>query len=330
MRGAVTYRVLKLAEKASGPWCKPIMVCSNSITGGPIPPAGRDVLAALAGDGAVVVAARTFAGSFSNYTCLVRLRTRRGTMERVVLRRFSVEGEIAARRAHAEFGALKLLRGSGVPVPDALYLDPTGEVLGRPGLVTSFIEGRQVYDPENTSAWARALASALASIHSVRYEPARMAFLFDGNHIGTWFLRDEAAAGQITAAPGGEDVIRQVRGLYASLAPDRPSLIHVDFWPGNVLWDAGRISAVVDWEEASYGDPAFDLGYLRANIARRGLDKAGDDLLEAYEAETGAPVKNLGLWELSACARAMPNVSVRIANERMRSFIEGARRRAGL
>ncbi|MEZ4718614.1 MAG: phosphotransferase [Caldilineaceae bacterium] len=30
-----------------------------------------------------------------------------------------------------------------------------------------------------------------------------------------------------------------------------PVLLHGDFWPGNVLWQDGRLTGVIDWEGAS-------------------------------------------------------------------------------
>jgi aminoglycoside phosphotransferase (APT) family kinase protein len=49
----------------------------------------------------------------------------------------------------------------------------------------------------------------------------------------------------------------------------RPSLLHGDFGPHNCLWEAERLTAVLDWEGSAFGDPAFDLGYARASISGR-------------------------------------------------------------
>ena len=40
-------------------------------------------------------------------------------------------------------------------------------------------------------------------------------------------------------------------------------LLHGDFWPGDVLWQAGRLTAVLDWEDAQVGDPLADVGNTR-------------------------------------------------------------------
>ena len=79
----------------------------------------------------------------------------------------------------------------------------------------------------------------------------------------------------------------------------------MDYWPGNILWHEGRISAVLDWDAASFGDPALDGGYFRMNMYLRGLKEAADPFLACYEAEAG-PVRNLGFWELACAARPLP------------------------
>ena len=45
-------------------------------------------------------------------------------------------------------------------------------------------------------------------------------------------------------------------------ADERTGLVHGDFRIGNMLIDAGRITAILDWELAYIGDVRFDLGYI--------------------------------------------------------------------
>ena len=78
--------------------------------------------------------------------------------------------------------------------------------------------------------------------------------------------------------------------------------LHMDFWPGNILWVDGRISAVLDWDASAYGDPAIDVGNFRMEMHLRGIKEAADPFLEYYQALSG-PVRNLGFWELACAAR---------------------------
>ena len=63
-----------------------------------------------------------------------------------------------------------------------------------------------------------------------------------------------------------------------------PSILHGDYGPHNCLWEKGRLTAVLDWEGGHFGDPAFDLGYARAEF--ESLMDWGE-FLDAYHAEGG-------------------------------------------
>lgn len=57
------------------------------------------------------------------------------------------------------------------------------------------------------------------------------------------------------------------RLLAARLAEHLPAtislgLVHGDFQPGNILFDAGRLVAIIDWELSLIGSQALDLGWL--------------------------------------------------------------------
>jgi aminoglycoside phosphotransferase (APT) family kinase protein len=68
--------------------------------------------------------------------------------------------------------------------------------------------------------------------------------------------------------------------------PERPALVHGDFWQENLLADpaSGRLTGVLDWENAMMGDPAQDFGPLRhldralaENVLVHYLERTGDD-----------------------------------------------------
>jgi aminoglycoside phosphotransferase (APT) family kinase protein len=66
--------------------------------------------------------------------------------------------------------------------------------------------------------------------------------------------------------------------------PAKPSILHGDFGPHNCLWEADRLTAVLDWEGGHFGDPAFDLGYARPQIAAQ-MD--WNEFLDHYERAGG-------------------------------------------
>lgn len=111
-------------------------------------------------------------------------------------------------------------------------------------------------------------------------------------------------------------------------------LAHTDYWPGNVLWAQGKISAVLDWEEATCEEPAADVAYCRMDMILNGRDEAAAEFMRLYEAKTGRPLANLAFWELAASVRPMYSPDGWISDspnrERFRAFVADALRRSGV
>jgi aminoglycoside 2''-phosphotransferase len=73
------------------------------------------------------------------------------------------------------------------------------------------------------------------------------------------------ATGRIPA-PMDRKIRELFEGFFNTMSGSRfrPCLIHGDLWPSHILWsrERGRPVGVIDWEDARFGDPAFDLGAL--------------------------------------------------------------------
>ncbi len=257
--------------------------------------------------GSELIAITVPMGSFSNFTHIVEARSEDRNPLQVVVRRYKVFGDYdRGEKARREFKTFELLNQYKVPAPEALYLDMKGEVLGIPGIVTGFVPGSLMMDtPPDPMDWARKLARTLAHIHSIPCGEEVQEFLLKGNSEASWFLRADAPPSYMQAYPGGAELWYLLQALYPNLEPVLPTLLHIDYWSGNILWHENEISAVIDWEEAAYGDPAIDVGYARMNMCLMGLPNAADEFLNVYEAEMGGKVENLGVWELAACVRPM-------------------------
>lgn len=246
-------------------------------------------------------------GSFSNYTHIVAARRRDGSPWRFVVRRYKIFGDYdRGEKARREFRTFELLNRHNVPAPAALYLDETGEVLGIPGIVTGFVEGRLMLDTvPDPLDWARKLAVTLARIHAIPCGREEKEFLLNGNAEASWFLRYDGPPQYMQEYPGGAELWHTLRRLQPNLRVQEPVLLHIDYWSGNILWQEDEISSVIDWEEAAYGDPAVDVAYARMNMILMGLPDAAEEFRRVYELETGRPLENLGFWELAACVRPM-------------------------
>lgn len=253
-------------------------------------------------------------GSFSNETSLITTKTAAGSENRLVLRRYAVFGNYdRGEKAHREFKTLQLLNQHQVPAPTPLLLDTTGDVLGSPGIVTSYVPGRQVVIPADPANWVRQLARTLAHIHTIPLTEPERAFLLDSDREVVWFLNGGQLTNEMAAHPHGRAVWQAVHDGLATMQPAPPALVHIDYWLGNILWQDGRIAAVLDWEEAGSGDPGYDVAYLRVELAMLGGSVLANQFLAAYVAEMGHSVPNLPFWELAAAVRFMPDPAGLIA-----------------
>ena len=247
------------------------------------------------------------AGSFSNSTHIVEARLKVGEVYKVVVRRYRVFGNYdRGEKARREFRMFELLNRHRVPAPEPLLLDDLGGILGSPGIVVRFVPGSLRMDViSDPMDWASKLARTLAKIHSIPCRNEEQDFLLKGNDEAAWFLKYDHPPVYMQEYPGGSELWRFLRDQFPKVESVPPVLLHLDYWSGNILWEANEISAVIDWEEAAYGDPAVDVGYALMNMMLMGLPDAADEFLRVYETQTGGPLKNLGFWELAAAVRPL-------------------------
>ena len=66
-----------------------------------------------------------------------------------------------------------------------------------------------------------------------------------------------------------ETVYRRMLALTAYI-PDQRALIHNDYQLENVLTDGARVTGVIDWANALYGDPLYDVAWLHWQSANPG------------------------------------------------------------
>lgn len=158
------------------------------------------------------------------------------------------------------------------------------------------------------------LADLLLRIHAATPDADERQHIYDGNDLGLYFLTGSWPK-RMSGHPLSDTIYGRIRELRPHIRKVAPVFLHMDYWPGNVLWLDGRTSAVLDWDAAAYGDPALDVGYFRMNMYLRGFKDAADPFLERYEAASGA-VANLGFWELAAAARPLPEPAAWIPESR--------------
>jgi aminoglycoside phosphotransferase (APT) family kinase protein len=261
---------------------------------GPVPDQALRWVTASVGLGARVLAAKALAGGTSSAVHAVLVDRGASRPRELVLRRFlrldwlAEEPDTATREAEA----LELLADVDLPTPRLIAVDPDGSVAGAPSVLMSRLPGRVEWDPPVVEEFLRALAEPLPVIHSVRvsadgvlpcYRPYRLRM----RRPPAWAARPDVWE-------------RAIEVLDGESASEERLFVHRDYHPGNVLWEGGRVSGIVDWVNASSGSPWADVGHCRVNIASELGQEAADRFLEVYRAVSGRTDEYHPYWDISA------------------------------
>lgn len=243
-----------------------------------------------------------------------------GALSRLVVRLFR-PGTVARHEVHPErlYRLLGALSEVGLPVPRPLWFEPSPEVFGAPYSVVSWVageavvpwsaEGRRFLADVGTGPVGEQFCRVLAEIHALDWRGARLDFLGVPGE-GTGFAAGKVAEledylGRVGASP--EPVLADGLGWLRANLPvaERVGLVHGDYRAGNMLFDGSRISAVLDWEFATLGDPGYDLGWVCCPSNRMGSDLVcmllpEEEFLANYERHAGIPVDRpaLRFWVL--------------------------------
>jgi aminoglycoside phosphotransferase (APT) family kinase protein len=212
------------------------------------------------------------AGGRSNLT--YRLAVSDATGSRPLVLRRPPLGHVlpTAHDMSREFRVLSALAGTQVPVAPLVAACTDDEVIGAPFYVMEHVPGvvlRTRADTKNLTETQAAdlsqcLADMLAAIHGIDVASVGL----DGLGRGAGYLRRQLDRWQrqwhLSATREMPGYAELVERLTAALpAEGQTTLVHGDFRLDNVLVTLNpkpRITAVVDWEMATLGDPLADLG----------------------------------------------------------------------
>lgn len=176
----------------------------------------------------------------------------------------------------------QLLGAAGIPVPQILAVCDDESLLGVPFYVMSYLEGTVITDripdalsaPAEREATSRAMVETLVTLHSLDVTSGELAGL--GRPDG--YLRRQVERFGSLWEHYSERTLPEVDLLGNWLAENLPasqraSLVHGDYRAGNLMFAAdapARVTAILDWEMATLGDPLADLGYFTATYAEPG------------------------------------------------------------
>jgi aminoglycoside phosphotransferase (APT) family kinase protein len=250
--------------------------------------------------GGRIVRVRSLPGGVSSIVHAVRLEAAHGSRRDVVVRRLNEYWQRTdPDHAEREFKLLEHLAQTNLPVARPLFVDGDGAIFGEPTVVMTRLPGRAVMAPRDVEDFMRQMARTLADVH--RVPTHELGFLIRQRDRVDRVLDEERQVGD-----------QLQRELWRTLKTEWPrvregigsSLVHADYWPGNLLWSRQKLVGVVDWENPRLGEPTEDLAMLRREMWLL-FGASAMDRLTQYYAEAGGEVRELRFWDLWVSPEAL-------------------------
>lgn len=185
-------------------------------------------------------------------------------------------GEWLAR----EVAALGSLEGTGVRAPELVGVEMEGEC---PSLLMTHLEGRTVLADAGIEDRVPLLARQLVAIHRVRPVERPRTYV-------------ALTTPESVVVPEGADWGAAVEVIRGGPPAYEGRFLHRDFQPGNVLFEGGQISGVVDWAGASWGPAELDVAHCAVNLALLHGPEWGLRFATAYQDAGGVLGADLTYW----------------------------------
>jgi len=278
---------------------------------------------------------KQFPSGYSNLTYFLK-----SSSQELVLRRppFGAKSLQGGHDMFREYNVLKNLKSQFTKVPDVYLYCDNNEIIGAPFYLMERVEGyiirpnlQQKDSPgkEVIQNVSKSLVSTLVELHNVDIDEANLNEL--GNING--YVKRQVEGWIKRYNHSKTDVIDNMDFVAKWLTENQPlevegSIVHNDFKYDNLVLDKdnySKITAVLDWEMATVGDPFMDLGTtlgywmdkndlpelklfqlsattLQGNPTREGI-------LEMYESKSGKTIPHpvfyyvFGLFKIAVIAQ---------------------------
>ncbi len=221
------------------------------------------------------LSAEIISGGRSNLTYRVR-----GGDGEVVLRRPPLGLVLPSAHDMArEYHVTAALSAAGFPVARPLYLCADEDLIGAPFYLMEWVDGVvlrrtgspaeaaavDALDPAGARRCGEILVDLLRQLHQIDYEAVGLGGFGrpDGyllRQVNRW--QNQWEKSRTRTLPLLDRVVEALRATVP--ASPRPGIVHGDYRLDNVMFrhDLSAITAVMDWEMATIGDPLADVGML--------------------------------------------------------------------
>lgn len=223
--------------------------------------------------------------------------------KKMIIRQY---GKVDLQRNHHlaadEFRLLHILNHAELPVPMPYYFNQSDDLFSTSYIVIQFIEGQTLFKPADLNGCILQMATNLAHIHQLDSSRLEVSFLPHQREIVTEKLSKKPVSMDNSLDEG---LIRDsLETLWPLPQQNHSVILHGDYWPGNILWNNGKLVGIIDWEDAALGDPLADIANSRLEILWAfGVDAMNHFTHQYKSIMTTLDDNNLPYWDLWAALK---------------------------
>ena len=223
----------------------------------------------------------------------------------------------SAEKAAHEFRVIKRLLEAGYPVPEVYQLDTYGIELGKPFIIMERVKGRNMVDElrEGSEEGLEQLMGLFMKLF-VDLHNLEVSLVFPGREDTTTmshidgilkYYEDRTAQSGIGWL---DPLIRWLDERKAGVCPEKPSVIHKDFGPMNIMLRGDGSPVVIDWGTATVGDHRDDLAWSILLASTFWDPTLRETILRAYESISGSEVRDYEYFEVLSVLRRLTDFAV--------------------
>lgn len=235
------------------------------------------------------------------------------TREELILRIYPGAG--GAIESAREFIGMRWLHESGYPVPQVHLQAGEDSPFGHPFVIMDRIDGQAMYQimnnvpVEEQEGLLTLFCDLFVNLHNLDWrsfsESAKQIDHGDPYQYCDYWISTGRQGIQQYDLQGFSEPLDWFEEKRPEIPCTRPSVVHLDFHPNNVLMRTDGQAFVIDWSQISLSDARFDLAWTLVLAYGYKGKQWRNQILAGYERLNKAKVDRIEIFEAFACTRRL-------------------------